>query len=336
MVPVRRSPWGPLQLRSHADVQQLVEDLAAANRAYLANNAATPALYESGVRYRAEKVGEEDFLLIPEVRAQGHADCEDLAAWRAAEVGGIPVAVRTRKGYHVVVRMPDGSYEDPSRRLGMGGRDVKLVCGYLETPTGVHAVAVGRLDPERAIRSHVFVPYADHEQVSGFFGDIVRTVKNVAKSKAFKAVAGAALDIAATVVPGGALAKGAIELAGKALAGAKKAAPPPTSRAARPTRRRAPSRRARKARGRARGRARARPKRRRAAPRSLMARSFAATTAPYGGPLVTGPAGGYGSRYTGAYLKEARHFVRQLPKHMRVPVILHLLGRPAAARRTAL
>jgi predicted transglutaminase-like cysteine proteinase len=55
----------------------------------------------------------------------GHADCEDLAAWRAAElrragVAAMAVAKRSgKKKFHAVVVFPDGTYEDPSRRLGM-------------------------------------------------------------------------------------------------------------------------------------------------------------------------------------------------------------------------
>ena len=85
-------------------------------------------LYVSGVRYQAEPPGKEDWLTAPQVLRAGFGDCEDLAGWRAAEyrVMGIParaVAIRTGpKMFHAVVQLPDGSYEDPSKRLGMKGR----------------------------------------------------------------------------------------------------------------------------------------------------------------------------------------------------------------------
>lgn len=130
-----------------------------------------PALYDSGVRWEAERPqgrtacpegdGQELFLGIRQVLAQGFADCEDVASWRAAELrmgtvppvkgpppfpGHPPVTAfcapfgGTRpKGpdcypaffqrvtgpgqvtIHIVVAWPDGFVEDPSRKLGMGG-----------------------------------------------------------------------------------------------------------------------------------------------------------------------------------------------------------------------
>lgn len=106
-----------------------------------------PPLYQSGVRYREEAPGHEDWLDAPAVVRQGHADCEDLAAYRAAElrVAGypcepvikwqwIPREMMIRQGYppeklpdrgvwmvHCCVRFLDGSVEDPSKILGMGG-----------------------------------------------------------------------------------------------------------------------------------------------------------------------------------------------------------------------
>lgn len=89
-----------------------------------------PPLYRSGVRYEQEPLRDgkrqERWLTPDQVYAQRWGDCEDLAAWRAAELRqrGIParaVAIRTgAKKFHAVVRWPDGSIEDPSRLLGMG------------------------------------------------------------------------------------------------------------------------------------------------------------------------------------------------------------------------
>jgi hypothetical protein len=112
-----------------------------------------PPLYASGVRYKEEAPGHEDWLDAPAVLKQRHADCEDLAAYRAAElrVAGvdcepvikwqwIPRAMMIRQGYpaktlppdgvylvHCVVRFPDGRIEDPSKILGMGGQYMERI-----------------------------------------------------------------------------------------------------------------------------------------------------------------------------------------------------------------
>lgn len=85
-----------------------------------------PQLYRSGVRYQRERLGgPEDWQNVAEIFRRGTADCEDLAAARAAELRrlGVPArAVVIRVGprqFHAVVDRGDGSYEDPSRRLGM-------------------------------------------------------------------------------------------------------------------------------------------------------------------------------------------------------------------------
>lgn len=106
-----------------------------------------PPLYASGVVYKEEAPGREDWIDLLGVLRQRHADCEDLAAWRAAElrVAGydvepvikwqwIPRELMLAQGYpahklpghgvwmvHCCVRWPDGTIEDPSKILGMGG-----------------------------------------------------------------------------------------------------------------------------------------------------------------------------------------------------------------------
>jgi len=86
-----------------------------------------PPLYESGVRYRREPRGSERWQTPSQTLARGEGDCEDLAAWRAAElrVSGEDLAARAvvvRSGprtWHAVVQRGDGSFEDPSAALGM-------------------------------------------------------------------------------------------------------------------------------------------------------------------------------------------------------------------------
>lgn len=92
----------------------------------------TPELYRAGVVYKREPAPREVWQDIPTILGRRQGDCEDLACWRVAEIRtkrGLkarPIP-QGRKGpdgtlhYHIVVRWPDGTIEDPSKRLGMGG-----------------------------------------------------------------------------------------------------------------------------------------------------------------------------------------------------------------------
>lgn len=112
---------------SRATLAAALEGLTATNYCLLARSRKAPALYASGVRYQREPRGREQWQTAPQVLRAGFGDCEDLAAWRAAElrIQGIPAkatVIRTGpKMFHAVVQHPDGSIEDPSRRLGMKG-----------------------------------------------------------------------------------------------------------------------------------------------------------------------------------------------------------------------
>jgi hypothetical protein len=94
-----------------------------------------PPLYESGIVYRREPRGREwwesaqDLLGVVKDRS---GDCEDLAAFRAAELRvhedeyAIVRVVPTSRGtFHAVVEREDGEIEDPSRILVMLERDRK-------------------------------------------------------------------------------------------------------------------------------------------------------------------------------------------------------------------
>lgn len=99
-----------------------------------------PRLYDSGVRYQREQclavsVPEtcERFLTAVQLLIERVGDCDDLASYRCAEcifTGEDPnakaIVLRTRSGWHAVVQRSDGTIEDPSARLGMGGR-----CRYI-------------------------------------------------------------------------------------------------------------------------------------------------------------------------------------------------------------
>ncbi len=109
----------------------LLRALTRANLAYLQTHSLAPLLYRAGVRYRAETFPSEQWKGIAEVIRDRHGDCEDLACYRSAELiarglSAQPVfrwrALGRLSIYHILVRYPDGSIEDPSLLLGMGKR----------------------------------------------------------------------------------------------------------------------------------------------------------------------------------------------------------------------
>lgn len=75
--------------------------------------------------------GGEIFREIPRIIENGGGDCDNVASWRAAELRQLGIEAkpyitwRTRPDggmtYHVVTMWPDGTIEDPSLILGMGG-----------------------------------------------------------------------------------------------------------------------------------------------------------------------------------------------------------------------
>lgn len=88
---------------------------------------ALPSLYDSGVRYRRERPMAEHWQLPSQTIVAGVGDCEDLSAWRAAELKNAGenaeiVLIRAKpRLWHVAVRRESGAIEDPSRILGMQG-----------------------------------------------------------------------------------------------------------------------------------------------------------------------------------------------------------------------
>jgi hypothetical protein len=124
-----------------------LESLTQINEWHLATNPNLPSLYDAGVRYKEEPPGREDWCDAPTVIKQGWGDCEDLAAYRCAELramgvdaecvirsryidpsscrkAGYPAKLIPRDGIylvHVMVRWPDGHIECPSKILGMRG-----------------------------------------------------------------------------------------------------------------------------------------------------------------------------------------------------------------------
>lgn len=114
-----------------ASIQAALDALVQLDEDYLARNPGTPSLYQSGVRWQRETPthgghNEERFLTIPFILSLGWGDCDDLAAWRAAELRrdgdqtARAVVYAARPGLWHVVTQSSAGIEDPSRVLGMG------------------------------------------------------------------------------------------------------------------------------------------------------------------------------------------------------------------------
>lgn len=94
-----------------------MEALVRANQEELKAHPQIPLLYESGVVYKEEPKGHEDWADIPTVIAQKWGDCEDLAGWMCAElreVWGVPcrpfLRFRKKDGafhYHAILILPN-------------------------------------------------------------------------------------------------------------------------------------------------------------------------------------------------------------------------------------
>jgi hypothetical protein len=161
---------GADQAGARTDLTWILEGLTQRDQQYLKDHPNTPLLYQSGVTYEPpaqfngdcpevqvlkaalgpaaneiqvravlDKVqavlGGERFRDIGRIIENGVGDCDNIAAWRAAELRqhGVKASpyITWRKRfdggytYHVLVRWPDNTLEDPSLLLGMGGADRK-------------------------------------------------------------------------------------------------------------------------------------------------------------------------------------------------------------------
>lgn len=125
-------------------IEMALECLTRVNEWHFQRGNVAPLL-TSGVRYREENPGKEEWLDAPTVLSLGYGDCEDLAAYYCAELRsqGIPAEcvikqkfytaeMIRRSGYpivspkgmylvHCMVRTSDGRVIDPSKLLGMKG-----------------------------------------------------------------------------------------------------------------------------------------------------------------------------------------------------------------------
>lgn len=132
--------------RSRKKLLWMLEALTRGDQEFLQDNPSFPSLFDpmrgipglETVEYIPE-VTTEEWLDIETALDEGGGDCEDLAAWRCAELrNGVllpdgrrlpPVKAmphikwRTMgdksNRFHALVELPDGTIEDPSERLGM-------------------------------------------------------------------------------------------------------------------------------------------------------------------------------------------------------------------------
>lgn len=126
---MRIAPSLALVAENERELSNLLEVFTQANTRYLKDHPEVPHPYESGVYYQRETKGLEHWLGVEALLARGFGDCEDLAAYLAAwlrarrgvaaRVGLVEYRKGSRRWYHAIVRLPDGSVLDPSAELGM-------------------------------------------------------------------------------------------------------------------------------------------------------------------------------------------------------------------------
>lgn len=116
-----------LRTGSIPEIRAALHGLALLSLAQIRAGAVTRPLYASGVKYMREPLGRERWQSARETQQYGYGDCEDLTAWRVAELwaqgeaGAEPYVYEPRPGLaHCQVKRANGKIEDPSRLLGMG------------------------------------------------------------------------------------------------------------------------------------------------------------------------------------------------------------------------
>lgn len=121
---------------THECLARLLHALFIIDMIWLRRHPETPGIYQAGVHYEEEPPGREDWQDIPSTIRRGNGDCEDLAAWCAAQrrvrqsLKAFPSFIWRRRPsgaylYHIQTTYPDvltgkPVVEDPSRVLGMG------------------------------------------------------------------------------------------------------------------------------------------------------------------------------------------------------------------------
>jgi hypothetical protein len=154
-----------------AILEGVLAGFVAASAAEIAAGIVPPFPDQTGVKYREEGSGEEQWKLPHETLADGQGDCEDLAIWECGGwhvSGGDPGArvVLMRTGdrkLHAVVLLSSGDTSDPSARLRSrekGGRPYLVGGGLVihdhrATPGGGGDVAPGA---PRAAQPDMVIP----------------------------------------------------------------------------------------------------------------------------------------------------------------------------------
>ena len=116
-----------VEVNGALEVQALLEGLARICAIQIREGKVPARLYTSGVRYQREPTGRERWQTAAETLRRGAGDCEDLVAWRVAELRcqgkqADPMVYSPRPGLlHCVVKLSHGRIEDPSKKLGMRG-----------------------------------------------------------------------------------------------------------------------------------------------------------------------------------------------------------------------
>jgi hypothetical protein len=114
------------------EIECLLEGLVRLDLSQLRRGLAPP-IYASGVRYKREARGREDWQSAVMCNRLRTADCEDLASYAAASYRLVGVAARAIVRQvgpglkHCLTLLPDGTIEDPSKRLGMGAKKTVVV-----------------------------------------------------------------------------------------------------------------------------------------------------------------------------------------------------------------
>ncbi len=115
---------------------KMLDVLHAANLGWIRAGNKVPPVYDSGLVYKEEQLGKDEWQDIPRTLDLGNGDCEDLASYRVSELRAKGEAaqhtVEHRRSprlvlYHIRVRRQNGDIEDPSCRLGMSGACSNLV-----------------------------------------------------------------------------------------------------------------------------------------------------------------------------------------------------------------
>lgn len=126
--------------RSRLVLLSIAQCVVQIDEIYLTFHPNTPLIYETDVRYHIEEETPDHFAEewcdIPTIIRQGWGDCDDLATAVCAEyrtgkrtgeqVDANPLIKWAKRDgqfvYHMLVALPDGREEDPSKLLGMGDK----------------------------------------------------------------------------------------------------------------------------------------------------------------------------------------------------------------------